>query len=105
MKTSITRREMLEGAGRTAAAAGVAGALNVLPVHAEASARRVRPLQNDRLVGALIGCGGMGRGNMNNFMGHGGQIAAVCDVDSSHMAAAAEDVKNRQGRVPDQIKD
>ncbi|MEO7597336.1 MAG: Gfo/Idh/MocA family oxidoreductase [Opitutus sp.] len=44
---------------------------------------------NDRPGIALVGCGGMGKGdalNASNF----GEIVAVCDVDSRHAAEAAD---------------
>ncbi len=44
---------------------------------------------NDRPNIALVGCGGMGRGDAGNAKRFG-TIVAVCDVDSSHAAAAAE---------------
>ncbi len=99
----LSRRDILGGAGRTAAVASLAGAgLQPNVVLAQGGARGA----NDRLVGALIGCGGMGRGNMNNFIGKGGRIAAVCDVDSRHMAQAASEAASKQnGQVPEQIKD
>jgi predicted dehydrogenase len=95
MDDTLSRREVLRaGAGLT----GVAAAMGPQAARAQGA--------NERLVGALIGCGGMGRGNMNSFIQHGGQIAAVCDVDSRHMAQAASDAARRQdGRSPEQIKD
>ncbi len=98
----FTRRELVRGAGRIALGGGAAAALRPTLVLAQGGAAGA----NDRLVGALIGCGGMGRGNMQNFIGHGGRIAAVCDVDSSHMAQAAQEAARRQdGEAPAQIKD
>jgi predicted dehydrogenase len=44
---------------------------------------------NDRPGIALIGCGGMGKGDAQNASNHG-EIVAVCDVDASHAAEAAE---------------
>jgi predicted dehydrogenase len=44
---------------------------------------------NDRPGIALVGCGGMGRGDARNASTHG-EIVAVCDVDSNHAAAAAK---------------
>jgi predicted dehydrogenase len=44
---------------------------------------------NDRPGVALIGCGGMGKGDAANAANHG-EIVAVCDVDATHAAAAAE---------------
>ncbi|HTE20333.1 MAG TPA: Gfo/Idh/MocA family oxidoreductase, partial [Armatimonadota bacterium] len=71
-----------------------------------ASAQEVRPKSAGKApVMGLIGCGGMGRGNMDNLMNHGIPFAAVCDVDERHMGAAAESVYKKQGRRPEQFKD
>ncbi len=51
---------------------------------------------SDRPVIALIGCGGQGRWDMRDAMRFG-DVAAVCDVDSEHLAQAADDVQ-RGGR-------
>src|SRR5687767_3972928 len=97
MSELVSRRELLG----TAAAGVAASALQSAPVRAQGPARGA----NERLVVALIGCGGMGRGNMNSVISHGGRIAAVCDVDSNHMAQAAADAARQQGTSPEQIKD
>jgi predicted dehydrogenase len=47
------------------------------------------PTPNDRPGIALVGCGGMGKGDATNASGYG-DIVAVCDVDSTHAAAAAK---------------
>lgn len=104
MKDPISRRDLLRRAGQTAAA-GAAGIAAARSASAGGGARAPRDTKNGQLVAALIGCGGMGRGNMQNLMGHGAQIAAVCDVDTSHMAQAASDVEKRQGKRPSEIKD
>ncbi|MDO8630392.1 MAG: Gfo/Idh/MocA family oxidoreductase, partial [Phycisphaerales bacterium] len=45
-----------------------------------------RPLgPNDQPAIALVGCGGMGRGDLNNASRFG-RVVAVCDVDESHIA-------------------
>jgi len=63
-----------------------------------------RPLgPNDRPGIALIGCGGMGRGDAKNAQRFG-DIVAVCDVDASHAAAAAKELA-RDGRTPQQYSD
>jgi predicted dehydrogenase len=46
------------------------------------------PSPNDRPGIALIGCGGMGKGDATNAANHG-DIVAVCDVDDAHAAEAA----------------
>lgn len=58
--------------------------------------RRLGP--NDRPGIALVGCGGMGKGDAKNASNYG-DILAVCDVDEGHAAAAAEMFK-AEGRVP-----
>jgi predicted dehydrogenase len=58
---------------------------------------------NDRPGIALIGCGGMGRGDAVNASGYG-EIVAVCDVDQAHAAAAAEQF-TADGKIPQQYSD
>lgn len=56
---------------------------------------------NDKVVFGLIGCGGMGMANANNFMGHAdAEIAAVCDVDSSRMPGDIKRITDKYGRAP-----
>jgi predicted dehydrogenase len=58
---------------------------------------------NDRPGVALIGCGGMGRGdaqNANRF----GDIVAVCDVDENHVAQAAKQF-TKDSKVPAKYSD
>jgi predicted dehydrogenase len=58
---------------------------------------------NDRPGIALIGCGGMGKGDAINASNHG-ELLAVCDVDDSHaQEAAAKFTVN--GKVPDKYND
>src|ERR1700722_4916407 len=47
------------------------------------------PRPNDRPGIALVGCGGMGKGDATNASNHG-EILAVCDVDRTHAEAAAK---------------
>ena len=47
------------------------------------------PTPNDRPGIALVGCGGMGKGDAKNASKYG-EIIAVCDVDATHAAAAAK---------------
>ncbi len=53
---------------------------------------------NDRPGIALIGCGGMGHGDAGNASRFG-DIVAVCDVDESHVEAAAKQF-TKDGKVP-----
>lgn len=61
------------------------------------------PGPGDRPGIALIGCGGMGRGDAKSASRFG-DIVAVCDVDESHAAAAAQQFAS-PGKVPEQFTD
>jgi predicted dehydrogenase len=83
----ISRRSFLKRCSLAAAATG-------LPVwfverdFAE-DAPDSNPSPSDRPGIALIGCGGMGRGNGTDARRFG-DLIAICDVDDNHSAAAAE---------------
>jgi predicted dehydrogenase len=86
---NISRRSFLGHCAAVAAATG-------LPqwfVERELSAASQTPAPvrspNDRPGIALIGCGGMGRGDAKSAARFG-DIVAVCDVDESHAAAGAK---------------
>ena len=50
---------------------------------------------NERIVTAHIGLGGQGMGNLNAFLGKGVSPAAICDVDSDHLAKAVNLVTSK----------
>src|ERR1017187_1666133 len=58
---------------------------------------------NDRPGVALVGCGGMGKGDATNASNHG-EIVAVCDVDDNHAAEAAAKF-TVDGKVPAKYAD
>src|SRR5260370_7752783 len=59
---------------------------------------------NEKVVVALIGCGGMGRANLHDFMRLPDfEIAALCDIDPAHIRDAMNDVK-RPNRPPAKIR-
>jgi predicted dehydrogenase len=58
---------------------------------------------NDRPGIALIGCGGMGRGDAANAS-RLGELLAVCDVDAGHLASAAKQF-TKDGKAPAQYRD
>ena len=81
----ISRRNFLQSS------AVIAGA-SALPAWFEAEAAdaakpRVPLAANDRPAIALIGCGGMGRGDAKNASRFG-DVVALCDVDESHLDEA-----------------
>jgi predicted dehydrogenase len=61
------------------------------------------PSPNDRPGIALIGCGGMGRGDARNAR-RLGDILAVCDVDRNHVDAAAVEFAS-DGKAPAKFSD
>jgi predicted dehydrogenase len=50
---------------------------------------------NERVVAALIGCGGMGKANLRDFLRAGVDVAAVCDVFEPNLYQAVEMTDNR----------
>ena len=70
---------------------------------AEAATAPKMPGPNDRPGLALIGCGGMGRGDAQNASRFG-DIVAVCDVDASHVEEAARQF-TKDGKTPARFND
>ncbi|MGA2658936.1 MAG: Gfo/Idh/MocA family oxidoreductase, partial [Verrucomicrobiota bacterium] len=60
---------------------------------------------NGRVVFGLIGCGTMGRENMRHFLELNQPVAAVCDVDQSHLERAAAEVVKAGQAAPKKFKD
>jgi predicted dehydrogenase len=82
MKSLLSRRQFIASASTVTLGLGL-------------SARAFAQSQgaNNKIVLGLIGCGGMGRANLKNFMKlKGVEIGALCDVDSRQMDGAMRDV-------------
>ena len=93
----ISRRTFLKRCTMLAAATGLP--LWFVQRQELAAAETVKtPTPNNRPGIALVGCGGMGRVDATNASAHG-DIVAVCDVDATHAAAAAEQF-TVEGKVP-----
>ena len=61
---------------------------------------------NDRIRIALIGCGGMGKGNLTAFLGFPEvDCPVICDVDEAMFAKAASIVENARGKSPETVRD
>jgi predicted dehydrogenase len=84
----ISRRRFMERCALLAAATGLP-LWFVEKVQAQEAAPTPTPTPNDRPGIALVGCGGMGRGDAKNASKFG-EIVAVCDVDANHAAEAAK---------------
>jgi predicted dehydrogenase len=99
----ISRRTFLSHCTAVAAATGLPRWFVERELSASAQATPVVPGPNDRPGIALIGCGGMGRGDAKSASRFG-DIVAVCDVDETHAAAAAKQFANTD-RTPAQFTD
>ncbi len=92
----LTRRAFLERSAFALAAVPAAGALF------GASAFGA----NRKIVVGLIGCGGMGCGDLDAFLKNDDvDCAVVCDVDDGQIAKAVKLVSERRKRTPDTVKD
>ena len=100
----ITRRSFLSRCTAVAAATGLPLWFVERELAAVAADAVPGPTSaNDRPGIALVGCGGMGRGDAQNASRFG-DIVAVCDVDSTHADAAAQQF-TKNGKTPDKFSD
>ena len=95
-KSKLSRRHFLKGA---AVAAGTAfGGPLILPSSARGADGAVAP--SNRITLGCIGVGGMGTGNMQNFLESPDvQVVAVCDVDKAHRDAAKKIVDDKYAQI------
>src|SRR5260370_26356804 len=93
--SDLSRRQFL-GASATAAA-GLAAPLAL-------AGEKKKVAASDKLVVALVGCGGMGRYDLHDFMRLPEvEVAAVCDVDDKHIEEAMADIK-KANRPVEKVK-
>lgn len=78
-RSTVSRRQFLTVAASTFAAP------YIIPSRAFGA--------NERVVTAHIGVGGQGTSNLKAFLSKGVGVAALCDVDSKHLATAMQIVK------------
>ncbi|HEY5912857.1 MAG TPA: Gfo/Idh/MocA family oxidoreductase [Verrucomicrobiae bacterium] len=97
----ISRRTFLRSCSLAAATTGLP--LWFLEREAEAATQRPALPPNDRPGIALVGCGGMGRGDAGNARRFG-EILAVCDVDEQHLNEAAKQF-TKDGKAPARYDD
>src|SRR5688572_6973295 len=70
------------------------------------SLRGAEPGANDKVRLGLIGCGGMGRGDLETFfLNPEVDCAVICDVDDAMIAKGLEVCRARRGSKPDTVKD
>ncbi len=100
---STTRRDFLANSTKVLTATGLAG-LGSVPVLTSAAVKKTAA--NDKLVVALIGCRGMGFGDLQNALKQPGvECAALCDIDDEILKNRTADVLKIQGKAPAQYKD
>jgi predicted dehydrogenase len=90
MSSKASRRDFI-GAAATIGAMGIAGA------RFAASRARAQPTTgpNERIQVGLIGCGGMGRGNLGNCAKHEDVVVTgACDVNQARREAVVADYKD-----------
>jgi predicted dehydrogenase len=97
----ISRRRFLKISSSTAAGVGLP--LWFLEREAAPAQGPKRLSPNDRPGVALVGCGGMGRGDATNASRFG-DIIAVCDVDQKHLEDAAKQF-TKDGKTPAKFND
>ena len=90
----ISRRNVL----KAMAAGSAVGITAPMVVSSKALGLDDTVAPSERLTLGAIGTGGMGRFDMNNFLGFDDvQVVAVCDVDDGHSAEAAKMVNGKYG--------
>ncbi len=61
---------------------------------------------NDRIQVGCIGLGGMGQGDMGDFLAHQDiDVVALCDLDQAHLDQARKTVKDARGLDPETFHD
>src|SRR5689334_1862836 len=98
----ISRRSFIARCATVAAATGLPLWFVERELAAQESPKTTRS-PNDRPGVALVGCGGMGRGDAQNASRFG-DIVAVCDVDQNHVDEAAKQF-TRNGKTPAKFTD
>jgi predicted dehydrogenase len=99
---NISRRSFVKRCSLTVAATGLP--LWFIERDLQGADAQPKPRSaNDRPGTALVGCGGMGRGDATNASRFG-DIIAVCDVDENHLDAAVKQF-SKDGKTPAEYKD
>ena len=95
-----TRRDFLIDTTKLVTAVGMSG----IPLFSGAA--RKKSAASDKITIALIGCGNMGFGDLENALKQAGvQCSALCDVDSNILTQRQADVAKLQDKAPLVYKD
>lgn len=102
MAESPSRRQFLGSTGLAAAGA----ALGALPHPAIRTGQAAGVAANEKLTIAVIGCGGMGSYNLEDFLrADEVVVAGLCDIDDGRLEKAVERVEKKRGARPKTTKD
>jgi predicted dehydrogenase len=97
---TLTRRKFI---GKTALATLAADSLSSPFIR---SVRAGEPGANEKIRLGLIGCGGMGQGDLKCFfLNPEVDCAVICDVDDTQIAKGLEICEEKRGKKPDTAKD
>jgi predicted dehydrogenase len=97
---NLTRRHFI---GKATLAALAAGTFQSPFVR---TARANEPGANDKIRLGLIGCGGMGQGDLKCFfLNPEVDCAVICDVDDDQIAKGVAICEDKRGKKPDTVKD
>ena len=70
------------------------------------SVRAGEPVPNEKVRLGLIGCGGMGQGDLECFfLNPEVDCVVVCDVDDARLAKGVEICEKKRGKKPETVKD
>jgi predicted dehydrogenase len=95
---AFPRRRFLQSASVMTAGPWLGGLFTWPVVRASSAADQIRV--------ALVGCGGMGKGDLATFLLNPEvQCPVVCDVDDSQAAAVAKLVEEKRGKLPAMSRD
>ncbi|HVV02192.1 MAG TPA: Gfo/Idh/MocA family oxidoreductase [Verrucomicrobiae bacterium] len=104
MSTSLSRREFLRKSGFAASIAPAIAASSILSTSARSQAAVAGA--NSKLRLGVIGCGGMGQGDLNCFfLNPEVDCAVIADIDDSHLAAGRGICEKKGRPTPDLVKD
>ena len=104
MRKTTRRRFIRSSLGSAAALAGCAAADKAGRRRPVAPAPRLGP--NETIRAALIGSGGMGRGDMLTFLPNKDvEFPVICDVDHRMIAKGVKALENARGKGPEVVKD
>ncbi|MBI4660575.1 MAG: Gfo/Idh/MocA family oxidoreductase [Verrucomicrobia bacterium] len=101
--TPLSRRAFLSKSAMTAMASPLFGGLVLSSLE---RGRAATVGANDRVRVALVGSGGMGRGDLATFfLNPEVDCPVVCDVDDAMLAQGVQLVEKQRGKKPDVLKD